>query len=135
MQLYMVYRGLLRNTFEYSRKVNLAQRVMQSTRCFLPTLPIMSVGSLQQGVCTFAPVKSVKVMRRHVVSGRVSKKCRVSRKPKNMYSNVCYTPMAELRRNYETLLLQLKPVVPKVDSGGNRKSSIKDSPPLDLSIK
>ena len=81
------------------------------------------------------PVKSVKVMRRRVVSSRVSKKCQVSRKPKNMYYHVGYTPMVELRCNYETLLSWLKPVVPEADSGEICENSVQDSPSPDMSIQ
>ena len=112
-----ILHGLLRDSFKYKRKVNLARRVMQSTKCSPPTLPIVSLGPLQQEVCTYFPVKSVKVMRRCVVSSRVRKKHQVSRKPKNMYNHALYTPMAELRHNYEMLLSWLKLVVPKADSG------------------
>ena len=85
---------------------------MQSTKCFPTTLPMMSVGPFQQGVHTYVPVESVKVMRRRVVSSRVSKKHRVSRKPKNLYNHARYTPIAELSCNYETLLSWFKPVIP-----------------------
>ena len=95
----------------------------------------MSVRPLQQGVFTCVPVKSIKMMRRRMVSSRVSKKRQVSRKPKNMYYHVRYTPMAELRCNYETLLSWLKLVVPKADSGEISENSVQDSPTLDLSIQ
>ena len=96
---------------------------MISTKCSLSILPIMSVGPLQQGVCTYVPVKSVKMIRRCVVPSWVSKKRRVSKKPKNRYNHACYTPIAELRCNYETLLSWLKLVVPKADSGETCENS------------
>ena len=68
-----------------------------------------------------------------MVSSRVSNKRRVCRKPKNMYYHFCYTPMAELRCNYKTLLSWLKPVVPKACSDEICKKSVLNSSAPDLS--
>ena len=60
---------------------------------------------------------------------RVSKNSRV---PKNKYNHARFTPMAELRCNYETLLSWLKLVVSKVDSGETHKNGVQDSPKPEL---
>ena len=60
----------------------------------------------------------------------------MSRKPKNtknMCNHALYTPMAELRRNYEMVLSWLQPVVVKASSGEIRKKSMQNSFAPDLS--
>ena len=119
----MAPRDLLQDTVEYNRKVNLARKVLKSKKYPLPTLPLMSVGPVQSGVPANAPVESGKVIRRHVASSKANNRLRMSKKPKNtkhMCNHVLYTPMAEFRRNYETVLSWLKPAVIKMSRGNIR---------------
>ena len=109
----MAPRDLLQDTVEYNRKVNLTQKMLKSKKCPLPTLPLMSVGPVQPGVPANVPVKSGKVIRRRVAPSKANDRLRMSRTPKNtkhVCNHVLYTPMAELRCNYETMLLWLQPV-------------------------
>ena len=132
----MASRDLLRDTIEYNRKINLARRVMKSMKYSPPTLPLISVGPLQPGVSADVPVESVKVMKRRGISSGASKSLWMSRKPKNtknMCNHALYTPMAELRHKYETVLSWLLPVVVKASSGGIRKKSMHGSFAPDLS--
>ena len=66
------------------------------------------------------PLKSGKVIRRRVAPSKANNRLRMSKKPKNtehMCNHVLYTPMAELRRNYETVLSWLQPAAIKASRG------------------
>ena len=126
----MASRDLLQDTVEYNRKVNLTQKVLKSTKYPLPTLPLMSVGPVQSGVPAKAPVESGKVIRRHVAPSKANNRLQMSKKPKNtkhMCNHVLYTPMAELRRNYETVLSWLQLAVIKASRGNIRQKSRQSS--------
>ena len=119
----MASRDLLQDTVEYNRKVNLAQKVLKWKKNPLPTLPLMSIGPMQSGVPANVPVESDKVIRRCVTPNKANKRLRVSKSPKNtkhMCNHVLYTPMAEVRRNYETMLSWLQPTVIKGSRGNIR---------------
>ena len=106
----MASRDLLQDTVEYNRKVNLARKMLKLTKYPLPTLPLMSIGPMQSGVPANVPVESGKVIRRCVASSKANNRLWMSKKPKNtkhVCNHVLYTPMAELRCNYETVLLWL----------------------------
>ena len=92
----------------------------------LPTLPLTSVGPMQPGVPANVSVESGKVIRRHVASSKANNRLRMSKKPKNtkhMCNHVHYTPMAELRHHYETVLSWLQPAVIKASRGNIRQKS------------
>ena len=66
-----------------------------------------SRNSLQSGMSVRVSVDSDKMMARCVVPHNTSNKILMSKSPqktKHVCSHVLYTPMAELRRNYETVL-------------------------------
>ena len=68
----MAPRDLLQDTVEYNRKVNLTWKMLKSKKHPLPTLPLMLVGPVQPGVPANVPVKSGKVIRRHVATSEDS---------------------------------------------------------------
>ena len=106
----MTSKGLLQDTIEYNRKVNLTRKVLKSIKPPLPALPLMLGKSMQAGEPARAPVGSGKVIKRHVAPSKANNRLRWSKKPKNfklMSDHVLDTPMAELRRNYEVVLSRL----------------------------
>ena len=116
MRSTMAPRDLLQDTIDYNRKVNLARRMMKSTKYSPPTLPFMSAWPLQPEVSTNVPIKSVKVIRRHVVPCGANKRLWMSRNHKDTQhtcNHAIYTPMVELRCNNETVLSWLQPVIVK----------------------
>ena len=78
------------------------------------------------------------MMRRHVVPSEANDRPRLSKKPKNskpVLDHVCHTPMAELRHNYETVLLWLQPTGIMANRGnllqeGRQQSSVPEPPEL-----
>ena len=79
---------------------------------------------------TNVPIKSVKVIRRRVVPHGANKRLHMSRNHKDtqhMCNHALYTPMAELRRNYETVLSWLQPVVVKASKGDIRQKNRQNS--------
>ena len=60
------------------------------------------------------------MIRRRVASSKANNRLQMSKKPKNtkhMCNHVLYTPMAELRRNYETVLSWLQLAAIKASRG------------------
>ena len=97
----MASQGLLQDTVEYNRKVNLAHKVLKSKKCPLSTLPLMSKRPVQSGMPVTVPVESLmskrpgqsgmpvtvpvesgRVRRRRVSSGKAHIKPKVSMKPR-----------------------------------------------------
>ena len=116
----MTSQDLLQDTAEYNRKVNLARKMLKSKKCPLSTLPLMSRRPVQSRMPATVPVESGRVRRRRVSSSKAHNKPGVSEKPNNTKhkcNHALYTPMAEVRRNYETLLSWLKPVAIKASRG------------------
>ena len=122
----MAPRDLLQDTVKYNRKVNLTQRVLKLKMYSLSTLPLMSTKPVHSDMPAHVPVESGKVIRRHVAPSKANNRLRMSKKPKNtkhMCNHVLYTPMAELRRNYEMVLLWLQLVAIKASRGNIRQKS------------
>ena len=116
----MASRDLLQDTVEYNRKVNLAQKMLKSKKYPLPTLPLMSRRPVQSGTPANVPVESGRVIRKCVSPSKANNRLWVSKKPKNTKhkcNHVLYTPMAEVRQNYETVLSWLQPAVIKASRG------------------
>ena len=113
--------------------------MLKSKKCPLSTLPLMlkrpvqsrmpatvPVESLmskrpgQSGMSVTVPVESGRVRRRRVFSSKAHIKPKVSTQPQTTHlkcNHALYTPMAEVRRNYGTLLSLLKPVAIKASRG------------------
>ena len=115
----MAPRDLLQDTVEYNRKVNLARKVLKLKKYPLPTLPLMLRRPMQSGMPANVPVKSGKVIGRRVSPSKANNRLQVSKKPRNTKhkcNHVLYTPMAEVRRNYETVLSWLRPAAIKTST-------------------
>ena len=81
---------------------------------------------VQPGVPADALVESGKVTKGCVAPSKANNRLRMSRTPKNtkhVCNHVLYTPMAELRRNYETVLSWLQPVAIKASKGNIHQES------------
>ena len=81
---------------------------------------------VQPGVSANVPVESNKVTRRCVAPSKTNNRLQVSRTPKNtkhVCNHVLYTPMAELRRNYEMVLSWLQPAAIKESKGNIHQES------------
>ena len=78
---------------------------------------------VQPGVPNNVCVESSKVMRGQVAPSKANNRLWMSRTPKNtkhVCNHVLYTPMAKLRRNYETVLSWLQLAAIKVSQGNIR---------------
>ena len=81
---------------------------------------------VQPGVSVDVPVESNKVIEGRVAPSKANNRLLMSKTPKktkHVCNHVLYTPMAELRRNYETVLSWLQPAAIKVSKGNIRQKS------------
>ena len=92
----------------------------------VPVESLMSKRPGQSGMPVTVPVESGRVRRRRVFSSKAPIKPKVSSRPQTTRpknNHALYTPMAEVRENYETLLSLLKPVAIKADRGDISQTS------------
>ena len=119
----MAPRDLLQDTVKYNRKVNLTRKVLKLKKYSLSTLPLMLTKPVQSGMPATVPVESGTVIGRRVSPSKANNRLQVSKKPRNTKHNcnhVLYTPMAEVRQNYETVLSWLQPSGIKMSRGNIR---------------